>query len=358
MLGFTESEIEGGASEWSSRVHTEDLPRVMATIREHMDGKTPSAISEFRILCKDGSWKWVLGRGMVVSHSSDGKPIRLVGTQTDISDFKKRQEADHAASASKSSFLANMSHEIRTPMNGVMGMVDLMQQTDLNLEQNRMLATIHQSSQALLCIINDILDFSKIEAGKLTVEQIATHLDDVAHDVVQLMTGAAKAKSIDLSVWVDPQLPPWVFSDPQRLRQVLINLISNGIKFTRNRADCPGQVSLRVEPCLLARGKPGVHLRVIDNGEGMSDEVVKRLFQPFTQADASTSRKHGGTGLELSISMQLVKLMGGQIVVHSRMFHGSEFTVELPLAAAPPGQRQPGMADRSSFTRRRAPSIL
>ena len=357
MLGFTESEIEGSASELTSRVHSEDLPRVMATIRDHMDGNIPSAISEFRMLCKDGSWKWVLGRGMVVSHSSDGKPLRLVGTQIDISDYKKMHDEVNAASRSKSEFLANMSHEIRTPMNGVIGMVDLMQQTDLNPEQNRMLGTIHQSSQALLCIINDILDFSKIEAGKLTVEHIAMSLHDVAQDVVQLMVGAAKAKSIDLSLWIDPDLPQWVFSDPERLRQVLINLIGNAIKFTRNQPDRHGLVALRVESCTLASGEPGIHLRVIDNGEGMSDEVVKRLFQPFMQADTSTKRKHGGTGLGLSISMQLAQLMGGQIVVHSKMFHGSEFTVELPLAVAPPVQRQVGMADRRSLTRRRAPSV-
>jgi CheY-like chemotaxis protein len=179
----------------------------------------------------------------------------------------------------------------------------------------------------------------------------------VAHDVVQLMMPTAQAKAVDLSVWVDPELPPWVYSDPSRLRQVLLNLIGNAVKFTHSESKHPGKIVLRVESSTLANGKPGIVLRVIDNGIGMSDEVVARLFQPFTQADSGTSRQFGGTGLGLSISMQLVHLMGGQIVVHSTQGKGSEFTVELPLQIAPPGQTYVCIPDRRLLPRKLAPSI-
>jgi PAS domain S-box-containing protein len=356
MLGYSESELGNDSSVWSSRVHPDDLPGVMLKVKVSIEEKIPFAC-EFRMQCKDGHWLWILGRGMAVSFNSEGAPIRLVGTNTDITERKKMEEAAYAASRSKSEFLANMSHEIRTPMNGVMGMVDLLQQTDLNNEQQRMLNTIHRSSLALLGILNDILDYSKIEAGKLTIEHIATPLSDVAQDVVQLMMPTAQAKAVDLSVWVDPELPPWVYSDPSRLRQVLLNLIGNAIKFTHSESKYPGKIALRVESSPLANGQAGIVLRVIDNGIGMSDEVVARLFQPFTQADSGTSRQFGGTGLGLSISMQLVHLMGGRIVVHSTQGKGSEFTVELPLQIAPPGQTYVCIPDRRLLPRKLAPSI-
>jgi CheY-like chemotaxis protein/HPt (histidine-containing phosphotransfer) domain-containing protein len=216
-------------------------------------------------------------------------------------------------------------------MNGVIGMVDILQQTALQPEQARMLETISASSMALLNILNDILDFSKIEAGKLEVESIPTHLREVVEGVAQLMLNVAGAKDAQISLFVDPALPIWVMSDPTRLRQVLFNLLGNALKFIPKEV---GRAMLHVHPMVRPDGVACVQFSVIDNGIGMSDAVVAKLFQPFTQADATTARKFGGTGLGLSITQRLVEMMHGRITVTSTSGVGSEFMVEFPLQAA------------------------
>ena len=300
-------------------------------------------------------WVHVLGQ---VARDEAGHPTHVYGVVMDVSAIKQAEEAAQTANRAKSDFLANMSHEIRTPMNGVIGMVDVLQRTELQPEQHRMLATIHNSSQALLHILNDILDFSKIEAGKLCIESIPTQLPALVQGVVQLMRITAIEKEIELSALVSPELPAWMLGDPTRLRQVLLNLLGNALKFTASQPGRPGQVMLHANPCTLADGAPGVRLSIRDNGIGMSDAVLGMLFQPFVQADASTSRRFGGTGLGLSITQRLVELMHGRITVSSTPGVGSEFVVELLLQACDAGDASAdAQPDRRAQTRQSAPTV-
>ncbi len=290
-------------------------------------------LHEYRIQTPSGAIKWIRGQATPTRRTDNA--VVWNGILSDITDRKLAEQAVQAADRAKSEFLANMSHEIRTPMNGVIGMIDILQQTPLLPEQHRMLETISNSSQTLLHILNDILDFSKIEAGKLSVEHMATSLQALAQSVIGLMQGAASAQGVTLSLTMAPELPAAIYTDPTRLRQVLLNLLGNAIKFTQPAPGRPANVTLALQPGVMATDQPAVLLQVRDSGIGMSAEVVAKLFAPFTQADASTARQFGGTGLGLSISQRLVTLMGGDIRVQSTPGLGSEFTVVLPLQEAP-----------------------
>ena len=313
----------------ASFVHPDDLGACLAAAKTLYVSRQRVFQVGYRIRHLDGTWRWHNCNAIALTDDS-GAVCGIEGCASDITERKLAEDAAHAANRAKSQFLANMSHEIRTPMNGVVGMVDVLQQTELKPEQQRMLDTIHQSSRALLHILNDILDFSKIEAGKLSVESLPTSLREVAEGAAQLMVSSSSDPGVDLSVFVSPELPRWVLCDPTRLRQVLLNLLGNAVKFASKRKG-PPRVTLSVQPCTLADARAGVQLRVTDDGIGMSPEVVAKLFQPFMQAQSSTARQFGGTGLGLSISQRLVKLMGGHISVRSTLGAGSEFTVELPL---------------------------
>ena len=234
-----------------------------------------------------------------------------------------------AASVAKSEFLAMMSHEIRTPMNGVLGMADLLRTTSLSLDQREHVETIISSGQALLAVINDILDFSKVEAGKIELDPLPLDLQRIVFEVVQLLSTAAVEKRIEIIVDYADDCPRQLVGDATRLRQILLNLLGNAVKFTD-----AGWVLLEIGGRAVD-GIAELMLQVVDTGPGISGAAQERLFESFTQADASTTRRHGGTGLGLAISRRLTRLMGGELTLQSTVGVGSTFSVALSLPLAP-----------------------
>ncbi len=342
ILGYTHDDLSS-VEKWDQIVHPDERASGAKRYAELIEGKKNHDAWEQRFIRSDG--RLVIADGtFVVIRDAAGSPRYLLNMTKDITD-RKQAEADLlaakeqavAATMAKSEFLANMSHEIRTPMNAILGMTHLALKTELTAKQLDYLTKTKVAAQALLGIINDILDFSKIEAGKLEVENVEFRLDKVLQDLSTVVSQKAHDKNLEFLIASPNDLPPSLVGDPLRLGQILINLVNNAVKFTER-----GEVVVKVALEERTSERVKVKVSVRDSGIGMTPAQAARLFQAFSQADTSTSRKYGGTGLGLSISKRLVELMGGEIWVESTYGVGSTFffTAWFGVGAAEPEQKR------------------
>jgi PAS domain S-box-containing protein len=335
MFGYPARQ-ETDSAWWEDHVHPDDRERVVSRIDAVLETGGEMWSEEYRFRRADGTYATVVDRAYVM-RDENGEPVRLVGSMMDVTERKERttqlEEATKAADTAnraKSEFLANMSHEIRTPMNERIGMTELLMDTGLTREQSDYARTLRKSGESLLLIINDILDISKIEAGSVRLEKISFDLRTELEETLYALAERAQDKGLELTGFVEPGVPTALKGDSFRLRQVLTNLIGNAVKFTEE-----GEVGLRVELEEEAKDAVLVRFEITDTGIGMTGEQQRKLFEAFTQADTSTTRRYGGTGLGLTISKQLVELMGGEVWVESAPGEGSTFSFTASLEKQP-----------------------
>ena len=344
LYSSSKEEGESPFEIWEECAFPEDkarLEEVLVLLEEEVvNGKREGSVfsisqyldTDFRIVRQDGQNRYLKSNAAIV-FDEDGRPSRLIGVNMDITSGKETEvvlrEASKqamAASKAKSDFLATMSHEIRTPLNGVLGMAELLSSTRLDSEQNEQLRILKESGESLLSLINDLLDFSKIEAGHLSIEKVDFDLEESIYDIARLLMVKAEEKGIDLLIEYDGNCPRFLVGDVFRIKQILINLMSNAIKFTN-----VGHVLVSTKGVVNQQGVVSVTINVTDTGVGVAKEAQSCLFDAFVQADSSTTRKFGGTGLGLAITKQLIGLMHGDISLSSELGVGSTFTVHFTL---------------------------
>ncbi|MBI1312697.1 PAS domain-containing protein [bacterium] len=336
LYGTDPASFQGMYEEWEQRVHPDDLQPARECVQSALHGPNEFA-TEFRIITPDGEVRHIAASG-TVKRDQFNCAVRMIGVNTDITTLRDARERAEEASRAKSDFLASMSHELRTPLNGVLGMIELLVKTSLNERQKSLLAACRQSGQALLQLVNDILDLSKIEACKLELDIHPFELKPLVIDTFRMMSWHADQKGLRATCRIDPAAHLALMGDSGRLRQILINLISNAVKFTTE-----GSIDVRVTARQQRDNSVRIRVSVSDTGIGIPHEKQSRLFQSFFQVDSSTTRKYGGTGLGLAICSMLVDLMGGEIGVDSEEGVGSEFWCEIPMSISDrPCDQSPG----------------
>ncbi len=335
MYGYEPHELLDGSAALNAMSHPDDLERIAADRSAHLEGLTPTYINERRVRCKDGRWKTVLSRGVVIQRDTEGRPLRMIGTHTDVSEARQadrlRQERDRAAAAdlAKSQFLSRVSHELRTPLNAILGFSQLLDM-DANLADRHRGWVRHvlQSGDHLLALVEDVLDLSSVQTGQLSFRIEPVDLWPLVDEVCAMLAASAKAMGVTLGIQREASSSVVLLADRKRLKQVLINLVSNAIKFNHQNG------WVRIDA--LRHGQ-AVEVNVTDGGPGIASDQLDRLFHPFERANAQ-QRGITGIGLGLALSRQLAESMGGGIGVTSVAGQGARFSVRLPGATlAGPG---------------------